>query len=172
MTTRRARSSRGRISVVSAPLFLHLSMAGVRGHTRVMVARAQTVRERAQASEQARRLGGLLRRTRRQDFFVVPPRQRLRLDAHLRREIHVLVVSESPQEEWVKGTYVGVCDGALILWNETGEHAIALEAIREVRVPEGTYAGSGLATGLFVGVLLDLAVVVAIFGGGGPSFGR
>ncbi len=67
--------------------------AGVRGHTRVMVARAKTVRERAQASEQARVLRVLAERIETDDA-PLPARVFVPL-----REL-VAANDELPPDEW------------------------------------------------------------------------
>jgi hypothetical protein len=60
----------------------------------------------------------------------------------------------------VEGRYVGVRDGALIVSNDSGEHAIAPETIRELRVKNGTYWERGMVTGLVIGGLGDVALAV------------
>ena len=71
-------------------------------------------------------------------------------------------VSPGNTEERIKGRFAGVCDGALIVLNDSGEHAIALEAVRDLRVKNGTYWRTGLGTGAAIGGTVDLALLVLL----------
>jgi hypothetical protein len=82
-------------------------------------------------------------------------------------EIRVFAASPGGTEELLEGEYEGVRYGKLIVSTidpvygvQTGERAVPLEAIREVRVRNGTYAGKGLLTGLAIGGAIDLTLIV------------
>ena len=63
-----------------------------------------------------------------------------------------------------QGLYAGVCGGALIVTNDSGEHAIALDAIRELRVSNGPSRGVGLETGFLIGAAVDVTIVLVVLG--------
>lgn len=76
-----------------------------------------------------------------------------------RSEVRVRVASPGNTEARIKGIFAGVCDGALIVLNDSGEHAIALEAFRDLRVKNGTDWRTGLGIGAAIGGTVDLALL-------------
>jgi hypothetical protein len=66
------------------------------------------------------------------------------------------------EDVWLEGLFRGVREGDVIVLTRTGEHAVNLGAIREMRVnrPVRSKTGSYWAAGLAVGAVLDVVVVV------------
>jgi hypothetical protein len=63
-------------------------------------------------------------------------------------------------EDAYEGTYAGTRDGALIVSSDDGEDAIKLAAVGELSVRNGTNWWKGMATGLIVGGIADVAFLI------------
>jgi hypothetical protein len=66
------------------------------------------------------------------------------------------------QDVWVEGRFRGVRDGDVIVLTGSGEHAVNLGAIREMRVNRPvrvTSSGSYWARGLAIGGVIDLTLI-------------
>jgi hypothetical protein len=93
--------------------------------------------------------------TTRPEQVIVTPTGPLPEDVRYEK-VRVGYRADDRKDEWIEGRYQGVRDGTLISSNDTGEHAIPLTSVREVRVKGGSY----WATGLIVGAVIDVALVV------------
>lgn len=108
-------------------------------------------------------LGGVGAGTPRSERVTVTPDRPLPDDVR-GEDVRVRYRGEDRQDVWLEGRCHGVRDGALIVSNDTGDHAIALDSVREVRVQRGDYLARGLAVGAAIdGTLLLLTVVAVVF---------
>lgn len=75
--------------------------------------------------------------------------------------VRVHVTRAGGSDEWIAGRYDGVREGAFIVSNSSGEHAIVIGSIREIEKRRGSYWGTGLAIGVVIDVIVTGALVAA-----------